>query len=372
MDQRRKIKKVLVVTLLAATIPFSAGCELGYVVRQGLHQVRLLAQRRPVGEVLADPSVDAGVKDRIRLVQEVRAFGENHLGLRTSHAYETFIEIQGDAVAYVVSACPKDRLEPYLWRFPIVGQFPYKGFFRREEAEEEKTALQEEGLDAHLSAASAYSALGWFSDPLYSSMLRMEETALAYTILHEMVHRTIFFRDQVDFNEQLATLVGWQGTVALMESVHGKDSKEARRVSYIIEDERRLGDFLRWAHERLADFYALPMDSSEKIGRREAVFGEIRAKALALLPEFRTDRYLGLAQMVWNNASLLAFWRYRYNTAELEALYERLGGDLRRLVEMVKSWREKGQDPRQTIERDLSIAPSPLPAPGDLLTSAYD
>lgn len=72
-----------------------------------------------------------------------------------------------------------------------------------------------------------------------------------------------------------------------------------------------------------------------------------------MVPEFQTDRYRGLARMTWSNASFLAPWRYRYNTGRLETLYERLGQDLRKLVETVSLWRDQGLDPREAMQPEL-------------------
>jgi predicted aminopeptidase len=316
-----------------------------------------------VEEVLADPEIKDDIKDRIRLVQRVRAFGENHMGLRPSRGYGTFIEIQGDAVAYVVSACPKERLAPFLWRFPIVGEFPYKGFFRRAEAEMEKAEMEAKGYDAHLSAASAFSALGWFSDPLYSSMLRMEPIDLIYTIFHEMVHGTVFFPDQVDFNEQVATLIGWEGVLAFTSSEHGKDSPESKRVRDAIEDEKQVARFLSWAYDRLVDYYSRPIAVSQKIAGRDGVFEEIRNGAISLLPELRTPRYGRLPAISWNNATLMAFWRYRYDTGPLGSLYEREGRDLQYLIQILKKWLETGWNPKELLEKGSPALPPPRTSP---------
>jgi predicted aminopeptidase len=330
------------------------GCQLGYVLRQGRQQLRLLARRKPVEEALKDPTLTSDLKEGIRLVQQVRAFGEDRLGLIPSGAYRSFIKIEGDVVAYVISASPKDRLEPYLWCFPVVGSFPYKGFFRLDEAQAEKQDLEEMGYDTYLCGAAAFSSLGWFSDPLYSSMLRMDPLDLIYTVLHEMVHATVFFPDHVDFNEQLATLVGWRATVTFTETVYGSASPRAHRARDAMEDEIRMGKFLTWAYDRLAAFYASPLSVDERLRQRERVFEEIRARLEKELQSLSTARFSALKGVVWNNASLLALWRYRYDTGLLESLYEQLGRDLRALMTTVKRWRKLELDPQAALNKMLS------------------
>jgi len=57
---------------------------------------------------------------------------------------------------YVVSACPKDRLAPVTWWFPIVGRMPYLGFFDLNSARVEKKELEAKDLDVSLGSAEAY------------------------------------------------------------------------------------------------------------------------------------------------------------------------------------------------------------------------
>ncbi len=335
-------------------LPALLGCELGYALRQGWHQARLLSRERAVQEVLEDPSFQGPLKEGILLVQEVRDFGQSHLGLSPSANYRSFIDVEGEVVAFTVSASKKDRLEPHLWRFPLLGLFPYKGFFDRRDAVAEEMTLRELGYDTHLSGVVAFSALGWFPDPLYSSMLRMERVDLIYTILHEMVHGTVFFKDRVDFNERLATFVGWQGTLLFMERKYGRDSPEAKEASDVIEDEKLLAEFLQRAEDRLTSFYALPITSEAKIKGREEVFREIREEAKRLLPRMKTRRFAHLDKMNWNNASLMALLRYRYDVGDLDSAFARAGGDLKALLAKAKKWMGLGIDPEEGLKGELS------------------
>lgn len=329
------------------------GCEMGYLLSQGYQQARLLAHKRPVKEVLEDQKVDPGIKDRIRLIQAVCRFGEEELGLTRGTSYSSFVQIPGDAVVYVVSACPKDSLVPHTWWFPILGEFPYKGFFHLERARKEKRALQEKGYDVHLGRASAFSALGWFSDPIYSSMLRMEETDLVYTVFHEMVHRTVFFKNQVDFNEQLATLVGWQATYRFMELTYGKGSSQTRKVLEAIETERAVASVLQELRAQLLALYCRDIPMEEKLSKRQEIFREAKGRIAILGKENPGARLDSICSMEWNNASFLALWRYRYDVGRLEGLLSRLGEDLGKLIQRVRSWKDQGVEPERALEEEL-------------------
>ena len=334
-----------IIALLFLSATLLSGCQIGYITKQGIEQLRLLSERKPVSEILDDPDTDPVIKQRIRLVQEVRRFGVEELGLRPSKAYRSYIEIDGNVVAYVASASRKDRLEPFYWTFPVVGRFNYKGFFHRKDAEAQLEKLKAEGYDTYLGGASAYSSLGWFSDPLYSSMLRMDEIDLVYTILHEMVHGTVYFPDETDFNEQLATLAGWEGALAFWTSERGPDSPEAKRTEKAIETEKRMAAFLSQAHDLLSAYYDSPITRSEKIEERGRIFTEIEERLDAVCPFLTPQRCAALQAMTWNNASVLALWRYRYDTGRLEELYERLGRNPKALIETTGGWLDRGIAP---------------------------
>jgi len=320
------------------------GCEINYLLSQGYHQVKLLSTRRSLEHVLADPNVSEFLKERIRLVQEVCEFAGKDLGLKTAKSYRSFIEIQGPVVAYVVSACLKHRLEPYLWRFPLVGSFPYKGFFNLEEAKKEKTLLETKGLDTHLTGATAFSALGWFADPIYSSMLRLQDIDLCYTIFHELVHATVFFQDQVEFNEQLATFVGWQAALLFFQEKK-KDLHKTEKIIEILKEEQALAELLGELKDELDGLYASQMELEYKLQRRKEIFEKAKRRLSHLGKTFGGGRLEALAAMDWNNASFLALWRYRYDVGELNKLFSKLGGELRALLRMVVSWQENGFDP---------------------------
>ena len=214
-----------------------SGC---YLVRQGAGQLDLLLNARPVDEVLADPRLPEEQRSRLDLVRVVKAFGIREMGLAPSGSYERYYDTGGKPVTWVVTACRKDRFEPYTWWFPIVGTVPYKGFFAREDAEAEAKGLRELDLDVHVSPTAAYSTLGWFSDPVLSTMLAYSEEDLANLILHELTHGTVWLPGGVDFNEGLASFVGGQGALEFFRKRDGEDSTSyARAVRSQAREEQR-------------------------------------------------------------------------------------------------------------------------------------
>src|SRR5438034_6679076 len=127
--------------LLALLLPSLCGC---YILTQAQGQLRVLLNSERIDTLLADAAVPVETKLKLRLIREIKSFGEHELGLNRSSNYETFYDTKGQPITYIVSACRKDRFEPYIWWFPIVGDVPYKGFFAKSDAQEEARSLEAE------------------------------------------------------------------------------------------------------------------------------------------------------------------------------------------------------------------------------------
>ncbi|BCH15698.1 hypothetical protein MesoLjLa_25490 [Mesorhizobium sp. L-2-11] len=62
------------------------------------------------------------------------------------------------------------------------------GYFSRKSATDSAVELQRQGLDVYVTGITAYSTLGWSSDPLLSTMFRQDDTYLASLVFHELAH----------------------------------------------------------------------------------------------------------------------------------------------------------------------------------------
>ncbi len=116
-----------------------------------------------------------------------------------------------------VVATGEFSLEPKKWCFPVAGCVPYRGFFKQQKARESAARLAGKGMDVIVSPATAYSSLGWFNDPLLSTMFSGSDTRLAAYLFHELAHQRLYIKHDGLFNEGYASFVEETGVRAWLE-----------------------------------------------------------------------------------------------------------------------------------------------------------
>ena len=272
---------------LVLLLPTLCGC---YILTQAMGQLRVLLNSQRIDTLLADPAVPDDVKLKLRLVREIKAFGEDELGLKPSSNYESFYDTKGQPITYIVSACRKDRFQPHLWWFPIVGDVPYKGFFHKDDAVAEAKELEAQGYDVSLGTAAAYSTLGYFPDPVLSTMLEYPEEQLVALLLHELTHGTIYLPGGTDFNEGLASFVGWQGALEFARCRYGIGSEKYDRTVRAFASEERRDERARDVFRKLDELYKSGLSREEILRKRDQVAGR-KVNNAEILMSRRYGRY---------------------------------------------------------------------------------
>jgi len=220
--------KKLFYLFLAAIILFAVwNYELVvYGANQAYGQINILLSTKSIEDILTDQSVSDSIKQKIELINEIKQFAFDSLGIKKNKNYTSFYDQKGKPILWVITACPPFEMKAYEWEFPILGSFSYKGYFDKDKAIVEENKLKEEGYDTDMGEVSAWSTLGWLRDPILSSMLRKKPGNLANLIIHELTHGTLYVKNNVEFNENLANFIGDYGARKFMAQKYGLDSKE--------------------------------------------------------------------------------------------------------------------------------------------------
>jgi predicted aminopeptidase len=332
--------RLMRLSMLGLCLLSCSGCGLGYLWHVAVGQATIFARQRPVDEVLREAQLTPREQEKLRLILAARTFAITHLDLYDSASYTTFVQLDRPYVSYNLSAAPPDALTPYTWRFPLLGSMPYKGFFDQEYAKREQHALDAEGYDTYLRGVRAYSTLGYFDDPILSSMLAYDDVPLINTIIHEMVHQTVWIKGSVSFNESLASFIGERGALLYLTQRDGADSAAVQQYRAVRADALVFEDYMHGLITRLEAMYAEPLSRDEKLRRKATMFAEAVADYPQVFPRMRTMSYRHFFErQPLNNAVLLAFRVYHRDTAYFDQTLAEQGGDLRRLIAYFKTVR---------------------------------
>jgi predicted aminopeptidase len=330
-----------------------SGC---YTLKQGATMLGYLGKAVPLEKLAGQAEDDRRFAER---VADIRRFAMEEIGLKESKNYTRYVAIDRDYLAAVVSACAPDSFTRHEWRFPVVGTVPYKGFFDPKDARKEAAKLKADGLDVWIRGVDAFSTLGWFRDPLYSYMKEYSAHDLANLIIHELFHATVFVKNHVQFNEQLAEFVGSTGARLYIESRFGLDSPEYLRIDAGASDRAAFRGFISQLIAELETLYAGNLDREEKLAEKERIIKTAQERfALEYDTLFSGDNYRNFAELPLNNAYLDLYRLYYEEDNFLPELYretcEPTTAGLRRFVDAAKTLGSGGRgDLRERLEKAL-------------------
>ncbi len=333
----RKIIGVVLLVILMLSIWQYQLVHYGLVQARG--QLSIIANTRSVEDVLQDPEVPDSIKQKLIFIQEVRQYAFDSLGINDSKNYTTFYDQRGMPSLWVVTAAEPFALKAREWRFPLLGGFPYKGFFDYEMAQAEARRLEEDSLDVHIGVVGGWSTLGWFRDPILSNMLSRKKGDLANLIIHELTHGTLFVKDSVEFNENLATFIGDEGAKRFLRSRYGEDSEDYSVYVQDKEDFEKYTDHILRGCDALESLYngfESHLSHADRKSKKDELIEEI-------ITNIDTISFHNPSRFIWsniskpNNAFFMSYIRYRAKQGNFgKELVENFNDDLAMYMEHLK------------------------------------
>lgn len=353
--------------LLFLLFPMLSACALPYYLQAARGQAKLLRQREPIDELLADPALDAATRDRLILVTDLRRFAVGHLGLPDNDSYTSYVGLGRDYVVWNVVAAEEFSVEPLGWCFPVAGCVSYRGYFERERALEFEAKLASQGYDTFVGGATAYSTLGYFADPVLDTMLRQGDTAIAATLFHELAHQQLYVKDDTELSESFATAVEQYGVEAWLDSQDRGSALADYRAS--LERRAQFAALVARHRETLAQLFAMDAEAATLRSRKAEANAAMRSEYEALRDDAWDGNrdYDGWFDGGFNNARLAALTSYQRWVPGLRAELERLGPEaffaaMEALLELEPASR------RSRLEAwNLASVPAALPDPGELV-----
>lgn len=309
-----------------------------YGVQQLKGQIAIVSKAKPIEYFLSDSSYPDSLKNKIRLIGDIRRFAMDSLGLKETKNYTTLFNQHGKALLMNLTAAEQFKLVAYTWNFPFLGTVSYKGFFDFKKGKEEADALKKKNYDVEYAPVSAWSTLGFFKDPIFSGMLKRNEGQLAELIIHEMTHATLYLKSSVDFNENLASAVGETGAEIFLRSKFGSASIQLE--TYLNEQE----DYNRFANHMLAGTKALDSlylaiekyDNAEKLKLKNDLIKHI-AESLDTVSFHNVKYRTRFKDELPNNAYFMSFMRYDSQKDDMKKmLNEKFNGNIKAYLDYYK------------------------------------
>ena len=251
-----------------------SGCSsVGYYGQLASGQWQLLQAREPVAKVIADPARPQPLRDHLVQAQKARTFASAQLHLPDNQSYRLYADIGRPYVVWNVFATQEFSLAAQNHCFPIAGCVAYRGYYSQGAARGEAALLKQQGMDVSIGGVEAYSTLGWFNDPIMSSMLSWGDERLATLIFHELAHQRFYVKDDTEFNESFATFVEQEGTrqwrVARGLAPIGSAALQQRdQFTRLVLDTRK----------RLETLYAQPLAADAMRRAKAAEFERLRSE----------------------------------------------------------------------------------------------
>jgi len=301
------------------------GCaSVSYYGQLASGQLQLLRAREPVSRVIADPSRDEKLRAHLAQSQKARTFASQQLHLPDNQSYRLYADIGRPFVVWNVFATPEFSLTPQNHCFPIAGCVAYRGYYNQSAARGEAAILRLQGMDVSIGGVEAYSTLGWFNDPIISSMMGWGDERLATLIFHELAHQRFYVKDDTEFNESFATFVEQEGTRQWrayrgMAPDNGEEAQRRDQFIQLVLDTRT----------RLERLYAQPLPVEQLRQRKADEFEQLRQEYRQLRDsQWAGDkRYDPWINAPMNNARLLPFGLYDQWVPAFAALFKQAGGD---------------------------------------------
>ncbi len=334
-----------------------------HVLRGGL---AVLQAREPIADILADPARDATLKTRLLGVQAARRFASASLALPDNASYTEYSELHRPYVVWNVFAAPELSLKPVNHCFPVAGCVAYQGYYDQALAKAEARRLEGQGNETFVGGVSAYSTLGWFDDPVLSSMLLWDDERLAATLFHELAHQIVYVPGDTAFNESYGKFVELEGLRAWRLARGLPEQLPPDLVFEAVFIERMLK-----TRSQLEALYASAAEDSTKRARKAAVFGQLHADMQKLIDAAQAGPgYSRFFATPMNNAKLLPFALYHQWRPAFAVLFRQQGSDWPRFHAAVRALAKLDARRRLQQLQALQARAAAPPSPSATLPSA--
>jgi predicted aminopeptidase len=334
--------------VLACLVLALSGCEtISYYKQAIVGQYQIFARRQPIEKLIARDDTPSELRQRFKLVLQLRHFAQKQLDLPADGHYLKYADLQRKHVVWNVYAAPELSLEQKTWWYPVVGKLKYRGYFSESAATIYAGKLQRQCWDVYVSGVDAYSTLGWFKETLLNTFIKDQEADFAETIFHELAHQRVFISGDTDFNEAFATLVGQEGARRWLRA--RGDTNAIEEYAVVLRREDDFVCLVQAARARLKAVYESQQSDASKRAAKAQIIDTLRQEYQEL--KKRWGGYSGYDR--WfskslNNAQLNTVATYHDLMPGFERLLAAHGGNLENFYKQMEQFEKLSKEERRT------------------------
>ncbi len=353
----RALKMGFALLLIVVAVLGLSACEsIGFYSQVVKGHSQIMLKRESIDRVVKKESTDQELRRKLSIIKRARLFAVETLKLPDNGSYTQYVDTGRPYVVWNVIATKPYSIHPIEHCFPVAGCVSYRGYFKKAAAEAYAEKLKAQGLDVIISGASAYSTLGWFSDPVLNTMLYRSDLGLAGLVFHELSHQQVYKAGDTAFNESFATTVELAGAKvwAASHEIGQQDlakykqakSRSAEVVKIILEQRRKLGE----AYRKID-----PKDTQKLAEIKKQGFAELREAYKRLrIKGGGSKGYDKWFAGTLNNASLVLFGDYHGWVSAFDELLKQSQGDWPRFYESVAALAKMNKEARRKRLEELT------------------
>lgn len=275
--------------------------------------------RKPIDTLIADQNTPHKQRQLFDIILQARRFASEQLFLPENNSYTSYVALDKDYVVWNVFATPELSLEPVKSCFLIVGCLEYRGYFAMEAARDHALKLQADGFDVFLGGVAAYSTLGWFDDPVFSSMLQHGKWRTVETIFHELAHQQLYIKNDSAFNEAFATAVADLGLTEFLATQGLEQENE-----HIVKDkqwEKAFINLILNAQTDLLGLYEKTLPDQVKRTRKHVRLKKLKEEYASIKKQHQPRENYDEWMRDINNAKIASVVTYFDLTASFKQLF---------------------------------------------------
>ncbi len=339
--------KIFPLFALGSLVLLSACSTVSYYSQSIQGQMHLLLNRENIDELVDKPDTPEKLKFSLQQAQAIRQYASEYLALPDNQSYREYVDLKQPYVVWNVFAAPEFSLSPTNWCYPIVGCVSYRGYFAKEDAEQEAKQLSSKNLDVFVGGIAAYSTLGWFDDPLLNTMLHWKPRSLAGLIFHELSHQIIYIQNETSFNEAFSSSVERLGTIQWLLDFYPDQLPNYLAYLNAQNDFRTL---LLDTRKRLMTLYEMPMETVIKRIEKKKIIAEMKISYFSLKKHWPADVHFD----AWfnqpiNNARLTASMTYLQYIPAFFQIFTQEKGDWHAFYAAVLALEKLSADERKRL-----------------------